>query len=103
MEIKQRSLVLCIVGAIWPTLVIPFMILDRLSYHQISKSSLTAIFILIVAVAGLFPFSYGLYTFLNESRSRTVAILSSVTISAVVYGLYSMVFIYYTVFTYGAF
>jgi hypothetical protein len=103
MKINSRPLVLCIAGSVWPLLVIPFMILGPLDYHNISKGSLPAIIILIVASLGLLPFSYGLYTLLNGSRSHTVAILFSVTISAISYGLYSMIFVYYTLFSYGAF
>ena len=103
MKLNSKPLVLVIVGAVWPLIVIPFMIPGHLNYHNISKSSLPAIGILIFASLGILPFSYGLYTFFKRSRSRTVAILFSATISAISYWLYSMVLVYYTLFSYGSF
>ena len=90
-------------GAIWPLIVIPFMMLNQLNYHEISHSSLPAIIILIVAGLGVLPFGFGLYTFIRRSRAHTVALLFSVIISVITYGLYSAVFAYYILFSYGSF
>jgi hypothetical protein len=101
--LNSKPLVLCIAGTLWPLIVIPFMVLGNLNYHSISISSLPAVGILIVASLGVLPFSYGLYTFFKRSRSRTVAILFSATISAILYWLYAMILVYYTLFSYGSF
>ena len=103
MKINSRPLLLCIFGAVWPLLVIPFMTLGHLSYHNIAKGSFSAIIILIVAGLGALPLSYGLFTFFKGSRSQAIVIFFSFTISTIVYGLYSMIFAYYTLFSYGAF
>ena len=91
------------IGAVWPLILIPFMILNHLNFHNITKGSLQAIIILVVASLGVLPFGYALYTFFKRSLSPTVAILFSVTISAILYGLYSMILAYYILFSYGPF
>jgi hypothetical protein len=103
MKINSKSLILCIVGAVWPLGVIPFMMLNHLNYSALVKTSLPAITILIAASLGVLPFGYGLYTFMVQSRSRTVAILISVALSAILYCVYSGIFAYYILFSYGSF
>jgi hypothetical protein len=98
MKVYLRPMPQCITGAVWPIVVIPLIILIYLKAYDISDSSLPAIIILVVASLGVFPFGYGLYTFFRRSWSRTVAILFSVTISAISYWLYAMVLIHYTLF-----
>jgi hypothetical protein len=99
MKVYSRPLPLCITGAVWPLVVMPLTILIYLKAYDVSDSSLPAIIILVVASLGIFPFGYGLYTFFRRSWSQTVAILFSVTISAISYWLYAMVLIYYTLFS----
>ena len=103
MNIKSRPLVLCMVGAVWPLVVIPLMVLGHLNYHNIMEGSLPAVIILIVASLGVLPFSYGLYTFFKKFRSHAVAIIFSAVISVISYWLYSMILVYYALFTYSSF
>lgn len=56
MKKNSKPLILCLIGAVWPLLVIPFMMLNHLNYAVLSKAALPAIFIWIFLIYSLMDF-----------------------------------------------